>query len=100
MKLKNVKWNKGGAAIGFAYFKGNICQLEEKQAIELGQAGYVTLMPDDIGLPDDFPGRKPLLEASYTCVDELRGLTQDQLVEIPGIGKGLAEKILAYLKKA
>lgn len=99
MKTKKVKWLKPGIGIGFGYFAGQIATLESKQADELASDGYVTLMPDDICLPDDLPGRKALLEGGYSDIEELRGLKQEDLIEIKGIGKGLADQILKYMEK-
>ena len=48
-------------------------------------------------LPEDFPGRAALQAAGYTTLEALRGLTQEELAAIKGIGPKLAQRILAAL---
>ncbi len=40
-----------------------------------------------------------LMEAGYKTVEELKGITEEKLLEVKGIGKKTAEKILEYLQK-
>ncbi len=49
-------------------------------------------------LPEDFPGREALVAAGRECLEDVRGATLKELVDIKGIGKKTAEKILAALE--
>lgn len=46
-------------------------------------------------LTEDFPGYEPLKDAGYTTRASLTGATEDSLMQIAGIGKATAGKIVA-----
>jgi hypothetical protein len=48
----------------------------------------------DGDLPEDFPGRKFLVQAGHTTLADVKTLSIDQLIEVRGIGTRLAEQIL------
>ena len=49
-------------------------------------------------LPADFPGRDALVAAGLGCLEDIQGATLEELVQIRGIGKATAQKILAALE--
>lgn len=90
-----VKWIKGPAKIGFAYFINDECKMEKKQADELAEIGYVKIMDDESLLPADIPAREALTAAGINSLEQLSAITD--FTEIKGIGKSTAEKIEVYL---
>jgi hypothetical protein len=67
-----------------------------KELIELGYA--IELEEGETELPADFPGRKILEENGFLTFAEIKRIaTVEQLMEIKGIGKKLAENIIAAL---
>lgn len=64
-----------------------------------GQAEVQTHEPPADPLPDDFPGRKYLVQAGQATLGQVRALSIDNLIEIKGIGTRLAEQILERVKE-
>lgn len=56
--------------------------------------------PDGTPLPDEFPGRKFLVQAGHTTLESVGALSIDALIEIKGIGTRLAEAILKEVENA
>jgi len=98
MTALKIKWLKNGASIGFGYFAGDECHLEEKTAKELHAAGMVMIIEDVSTLPAEMPAREILIEAGFMNTDALKGMTVEELSEIKGINKATAKKIFEYLK--
>ena len=49
--------------------------------------------PRDL-IPEDFPAFKSLRAAGFRYLDQLTGLTSEDLVSVPGVGPALARRIL------
>jgi predicted flap endonuclease-1-like 5' DNA nuclease len=49
-------------------------------------------------IPEDFPGRGALLAAGYATLEDLRSLSEADLIAIRGIGPKLAQQILEALQ--
>jgi endonuclease III len=68
-------------------------QPEEEETVELREVEEVVLTD----LPQDFPGYDALTEAGIIYLETVPR-NGDELVEIPGIGKATANKILTWFK--
>lgn len=53
--------------------------------------------PEPTALPESFPGYEELVLAGFDTYESLNGVTQDELMEINGIGKVTASRILEAL---
>jgi NAD-dependent DNA ligase len=95
-----IKFIKSGVGVGLAYFEGNTLDCNASlgnELIELGYAVGITTAPES--LPADMPGRKLLIENGFETIQEVKPLTIDQLTEIKGIGKKLAENIIKFIEQ-
>lgn len=99
---KKIQFTKSPTGkFNLAYFAGDVVEMPANQAevlIEHDFAVEVTpeIYPKD-DLPPDVPARDKLLAAGVKSIEELKLF--DDLTEIPGVGKKLAEQIVAYLNK-
>jgi hypothetical protein len=66
----------------------------EVQAQQEAQEEDTEQVPTGDELPDDFPGRRYLVQEGHTTLAAVRTLSIDDLIEIKGIGTRLAEQIL------
>lgn len=98
MNTQKIKWVKNGASIGFGYFAGDECHLEEKTAKELHAAGMVMIIEDVSTLPAEMPAREILIEAGFMNTDALASMSVEELTEIKGIGKATAKKIFDFFE--
>ena len=98
MKIKFIA-NTGG--IGFAYMEGQEIITSDGFGMEMIERGMAVLVsPNSVNLPDDFPGRKILIENGFETLEEVGKIFDiERLTEIRGIGKKLAEQIIAYPSK-
>lgn len=96
--MKSIKWTRAGIGVGFSYFKGDICKLEDKTAEELIEAGYAIPF-EVIELSKKLPSRDALLKAGFKSDAEVKELDAKQLVEIEGIDEKQAEAIVKYFSK-
>lgn len=95
-----VRWVKSGVGIGYGYLEGAESDMTKAQADELLELGYVVQLSTSTGnLPDDFPGRKILIENGFETIAEIKKLTADDLTSLKGIGTKLAESIINALSK-
>ena len=104
MKLKFLKNAMG---FGFGYFAGQVGEVKDKDAGRLIKAGVArqydpkkdvpNVEPD---LPEDFPGRKVLIENGLKTLEEVKkASSQDLLLDINGIGKTLNVQISEWFAK-
>lgn len=95
MKIKFKK-----SAPGFAYFAGDVADVNPEAAAKLVDDGFAIIVPetegDDNELPEDLPGRLILFKEGIKTLDDVKKIT-DSLTEIKGIGKKLAGDIVAYI---
>ena len=98
MKIKFIA-NTGGIGYGYMEHQELVCSdAFGMEMIERGMA--IMVAQESVNLPDDFPGRKILIDNGFETIEELTKLTDaESLTEIKGIGKKLAEQIIAYLSK-
>lgn len=73
-------------------------QAAEQRAEEAVASAFEAKRQETAGtpLPADFPHRERLLEAGYETLEDLRGATEDELVE-RGLTRRQAAKVLAAL---
>lgn len=89
----------------FAYFKDDNAEISDEKAAELLEKGYVIIVPTSEGddeentLPADLPARAAIWNAGYKSIEELADVTADDLTNIKGIGKKMAQSIVEYLSK-
>jgi len=95
MKIKFKK-----SAPGFAYFAGEIGDINPEAAAKLVDEGFAIIVPETEGekneLPADLPCREILFNAGLETVEDIKNVI-DTLTEIKGITKKTAEKIAAYV---
>jgi len=92
-----VKWIKQGIGIGYGYFEGDEIDVNDSLAAELTELGYVVAIhTKPTELPENFPGRKVLIDNGFTTINEIKKLSVDDLILIKGIGKKLAELIVNF----
>lgn len=98
MKIKFIA-NTGG--IGFAYMEGQEIITSDGFGMEMIERGMAVLVSQNsVNLPDDFPGRKILIDNGFETLEEVGKIFDiERLTEIRGIGKKLAEQIIAYPSK-
>lgn len=95
-----IKFLRGTAGIGFGYMEGQELETSQAQALEFVELGFATIIEaNKDGLPLDLPGREALLKAD---IKEIKDIPAEvgALVEINGIGKATAEKIVEYLRNS
>jgi hypothetical protein len=64
------------------------------------ERGFIVTPPaqaERAPLPADFPGRDALARAGFRFLDQLEGLTETNLLEVPGVGRATARRILEAL---
>ena len=99
MTKKFVKFIRNTAGIGYGYMEGQEVEFNESLADEFIELGVAIGLKKTSGLPADFPGLRVLSENGFTTIEQIRKIgTVEQLVEIKGIGKKLAESIVERLK--
>ena len=76
---------------------GDVSALNEEVA-ELNREAAECRVPDgETPLPEDFPKRELLHDEGFYSLEQLSRVGEDVLLEIPGIGRGSANKILKAL---
>lgn len=100
MAKKFIKFIRNTAGIGYGYMEGQEHEFPEGMADEFIELGVAIGLPKKTtGLAYDFPGQRVLAENGFTSYEELKRIgTVEQLIEIKGIGKKLAEAIVERLK--
>lgn len=97
-----IQFVKSAVGHGYGYMTGAEVDCNKawgKEMIELGLA--IELDDSEGDLPVDFPGRRVLVENGFQSLQEVKRIaTVDQLIEIKGIGKKLAEQIVEILNPA
>lgn len=85
------------------YGAGEVVDLPPETAERLAALGFVSTdaeaaprSEDENTLPGDLPGRDSLFAAGFEEIQAVLELDEDDLVEIEGIGKATARKILSY----
>ena len=95
-----IKFVKNTISWGYAYMTGEEADVKEAFAAEMVESGFAVIVnkaPTE--LPVDLPGRKVLIENGITTMDELRKIKDPEiLMELKGIGKKVAEQIIAFVK--
>ena len=43
--MQRVKWLHGGAGYGYGYFKHDVCELSDNEALELAKVAMVVIIP-------------------------------------------------------
>lgn len=87
----------------FAYFAGDIAQVDDDKAAELLNRGYAIILPEDGGddivntLPEDLPGRVALFAAGFETPEAVKE-AGDSILDVEGVGKGTLKQIEAYFK--
>lgn len=99
MAKKFIKFIRNTAGIGYGYMEGQEVEFAESLADEFIELGVAVGLKKTSGLPSDFPGQRVLAENGFTTIEQLRKIgTVEQLIDIKGIGKKLAESIVERLK--
>jgi len=98
-ELLNIKWLKPHQK--YAYFEGDISELEADQVAELTESGHVIYFPGVVAkeenpLPEDLPCRELLFENGFISIDQIRS-TGESLKDIKGIANKTFAAITAYL---
>lgn len=95
-----VKFLKSVAS--FAYFAGDVADIEDGKAKELIETGHVTPNMEEqkpvSKLPEDFPCRDILAKQGILTIESVAEM-KEVLTDINGIGEASANKILEYLAK-
>lgn len=95
MKIKFKK-----PAAGFAYFEGDIADIDSESAAKLVEDGFAIIVPDTEGnentLPEGLPCREILFNSGLETIEDIENVL-DTLTEIKGIGKKSAEQITAFI---
>jgi DNA uptake protein ComE-like DNA-binding protein len=95
MKKKWIRFIRNTAGLGYGYMEGQEYEFTEGFADEMIELGVAISIKKDSELPTDFPGYRVLLENGITSYGALKKIaTIDQLTELKGIGKKLAESII------
>lgn len=66
----------------------------ESASVEPQETGAKGKVSDD--LPDDFPGFESLVEAGYETLTSVKDASDEDLLEVTGIGKATLDKIRGY----
>lgn len=83
--------------IGYGYMAGQTVDCSSALGNEFIELGYARMVEDNAdGLPLELPGRDALIEAGIKEVKDIPAEIET-LIEIKGIGKTTAEKIVLYL---
>jgi hypothetical protein len=87
---------------GFAYFAGDVGEMEAAKAAALLNKGYVITLPEesievieDNPLPEDFPARDILWAEGFSSIAQVLE-AGESLKAIKGIGKGMYQRIINY----
>lgn len=88
---------------GYGYFGGEIVNLPDEDATRFVNEGGAIVVQDTEGkdeneLPEELPARTVLFDNGFTSVEQIMA-ARETLVEIDGIGKKTAEKIIEYCEK-
>lgn len=87
-------------AASYAYFCGDVAELDDKAAKKLINSGHCVPHIDSSQLkselPEDFPLREVLLKAGFIKMSQMLEM-KGSLDDIPGIGKASAAKIAEYI---
>lgn len=102
MAKVKVKWLKSHPK--YAYFAGDVGEIEADAAADLLNKGYLVTLPEttiklmeENPLPEDFPAREILWTEGFKTISEVLE-AGESLKTIKGIGKGMYQKIIAYKK--
>lgn len=98
MKVKIIK-----PVQGLGYFANDVAELPEDTALKIVESGFGALIPntegkegeDDNNLPEDLPMRDLLFKQGYNSVETILK-NEKTLVDVPGIGKKTADKIVEF----
>jgi hypothetical protein len=91
-----IKFIKPTAGIHLAYHQDEEAVVSDAFGMEMIELGYAVMTAKESSdLPEDFPGRKVLIENGIETIEEVKKIaTVDQLTGIKGIGKKTAEQIV------
>lgn len=94
MKIKFLR-----PVAGFAYFEGDVAELNDEKASSLVNKGWAIIVPDTEGeanqLPDDLPARDVLFDNGLETIDDVHNALET-LTDLKGVGKKSAQKIKEY----
>ncbi|MEI7524552.1 MAG: helix-hairpin-helix domain-containing protein [Mariniphaga sp.] len=99
METLKIKWLKPHP--GYAYFAGDLADLEPEAVESLSNSGHVILFPGEDKkevntLPEDLPNRDILFENGYTSSEQIAAAS-NAISGIKGISKKSAELILEFV---
>lgn len=85
---------------GLAYFAGDIARMDEKEANDLIDGGYVkqSAQPEISDLPIELPGRAALIKDGLLTKEQVLA-SKEVLTDIKGIGDKTAAEIIEMLKE-
>ena len=89
------------SASSFAYFAGDVADIDDEKAKDLIEKGFCTIPVDAVKnesqLPEDFPCRDILAKNGFLTVEQVVEIKDCLAESVKGVGESSAHKIIEYL---
>ena len=90
--------NNKAHAIGLAYAKGEVVDLDAKLAKQVIEDGFAVGAELESDLPEDFPKREALLESGLVTIDDIKAADDSLLNCLKGVGKKSIAEIREFIE--